>query len=333
MLKDSRLLAALLPLALICLPVAPAAAASGAPSTVGVRVLGAGPAFPTLLALTEVTTATAAVEKAGGSCAGTSAAGALELATGGNWEGKWNSGFGDYEVISIEGQAYPFEPESNKNYFWSLWLNGRETPTGICGTALETGDQVLFFPSCFGSECPAPPSVLVLEGPAAVEPGVPVAFTVLSYPSSGGEPAPAAEATVSAEGVSGQADPSGHATLTFTRAGSFAVHATAGPAVPGEARICVHAGNDGSCGRNSVRMNHLVNFDWSLFKETALTEGGFWGSAPLTLQLRAEAYNVFNTPFLTAQSDNWRTVSSPSFGLYNAAGSTRRLQFAVRLTW
>ena len=248
MLKDSRLLAALLPLALICLPVAPAAAASGAPSTVGVRVLGAGPAFPTLLALTEVTTATAAVEKAGGSCAGTSAAGALELATGGNWEGKWNSGFGDYEVISIEGQAYPFEPESNKNYFWSLWLNGRETPTGICGTALETGDQVLFFPSCFGSECPAPPSVLVLEGPAAVEPGVPVAFTVLSYPSSGGEPAPAAEATVSAEGVSGQADPSGHATLTFTRAGSFAVHATAGAAVPGEARICVHAGNDGSCG-------------------------------------------------------------------------------------
>lgn len=92
-------------------------------------------------------------------------------------------------------------------------------------------------------------------------------------------------------------------------------------------------GNDGSCGRNSVRMNRLVNFDWSLFKETALTEGGFWGSAPLTLQLRAEAYNVFNTPFLTAQSDNWRTVSSPSFGLYNAAGSTRRLQFAVRLTW
>jgi hypothetical protein len=92
-------------------------------------------------------------------------------------------------------------------------------------------------------------------------------------------------------------------------------------------------GNDGTCGRNTIRMNHLPNFDWSLFKETTLTEGGRLGSAPLTLQLRAEAYNVFNTPFLTAQSDNWRTISSSSFGLYNAAGSTRRLQLAARLSW
>ena len=252
MLKYFRLLAALLPLALTTLPIAPASAASGAPSTVGVRVLGAGPAFPALLPLTEVTTTTAAVEKAGGSCSGTSAAGALELGTGGNWDGKWNSGFGDYEVISIEGQAYAFDPESNKNYFWSLWLNGRETATGICGTALETGDQVLFFPSCFGSECPAPPDVVVLEGPAAAEVGAPVAITVLSYPGSGGEPGPAAGATVSAEGVTDKADSSGHAMLTFARAGSFAVHATAGSAVPGEARICVHAGNDGSCGTHSA---------------------------------------------------------------------------------
>ena len=252
MLKYFRLLAALLPLALTTLPVAPASAALGAPSTVGVRVLGAGPAFPALLPLTEVTTTTAAVEKAGGSCSGTSAAGALELGTGGNWDGKWNSGFGDYEVISIEGQAYAFDPESNKNYFWSLWLNGRETATGICGTALETGDQVLFFPSCFGSECPAPPSVLVLEGPAAAEKGAPVAFTILSYPGSGGQPGPAAGATVSAEGMSDSADSSGHARLTFARSGSFAVHATASAAVPGEVRICVHAGNDGSCGTHSA---------------------------------------------------------------------------------
>jgi hypothetical protein len=92
-------------------------------------------------------------------------------------------------------------------------------------------------------------------------------------------------------------------------------------------------GNDGTCGRNTIRMNHLPNFDWSLFKETTLTEGGWMGSAPPTLQLRAEAYNVFNIPFLTAQSDNWRTISSSSFGLYNAAGATRRLQLAVRLSW
>jgi hypothetical protein len=92
-------------------------------------------------------------------------------------------------------------------------------------------------------------------------------------------------------------------------------------------------GNNGSCGRNTIRMNRLVNFDWSLFKETTLTEGGFLGSAPLTLQLRAEAYNVFNVPFLTAQGDNWRTIASSSFGLFNAAGATRRMQMAVRLSW
>ena len=55
--------------------------------------------------------------------------------------------------------------------------------------------------------------------------------------------------------------------------------------------------------------------------------------ADVTLQLRAEAYNVFNVPLLTAQGDNWRTLASSSFGLYNAAGATRRMQFAVRLTW
>ena len=92
-------------------------------------------------------------------------------------------------------------------------------------------------------------------------------------------------------------------------------------------------GNNGTCGRNTIRMNHLANFDWSLFKETTLTERGWMGSAPLTLQLRAEAYNVFNVPFLTAQTDNWRTVASPSFGLYNSAGATRRLQLAARLSW
>ncbi len=92
-------------------------------------------------------------------------------------------------------------------------------------------------------------------------------------------------------------------------------------------------GNNGTCGRNTVRMNHLVNFDWSLFKETTLRESGFLGSAPLTLQLRAEAYNVFNIPFLTATGDNWRTVSSSGFDTYNAAGQTRRLQLAARLTW
>jgi hypothetical protein len=92
-------------------------------------------------------------------------------------------------------------------------------------------------------------------------------------------------------------------------------------------------GNNGSCGRNNIRMNSLTNFDWSFFKDTRLAENGPLGSGPWNLQFRAEIYNIFNVPFLTASGDAWRTLSSPSFGLYNAAAATRRVQFALRLGW
>jgi hypothetical protein len=92
-------------------------------------------------------------------------------------------------------------------------------------------------------------------------------------------------------------------------------------------------GNDGTCGRNTVRMNSLTNFDWSFFKDTELTESGPWGSGPWKLQFRAEMYNIFNTPFLTASGDGWRTITSSSFGTVNAAGISRKIQLALRLSW
>ncbi len=97
-------------------------------------------------------------------------------------------------------------------------------------------------------------------------------------------------------------------------------------------------GNDGTCGRDSVRMNSLTNFDWSFVKDTELTESGPWGSGPWKLQFRAEMYNIFNTPFLTAQGTAWRTApASPSsstlFGTVNAAGNARKMQLALKLSW
>ncbi len=92
-------------------------------------------------------------------------------------------------------------------------------------------------------------------------------------------------------------------------------------------------GHNGTCGRNTLRMNSLTNFDWSVFKDFTLTEHGPHGSGPWSLQIRGELYNVFNTPFLTAQGDGWRTLSSAAFGLYNSAGATRKLQLALRLSW
>jgi hypothetical protein len=97
-------------------------------------------------------------------------------------------------------------------------------------------------------------------------------------------------------------------------------------------------GNDGTCGRNSVRMNSLTNFDWSFFKDTELAESGPWGSGPWKLQFRAEMYNIFNIPFLTASGNAWRTVpqfpsSSSPFGAVNAAGNSRKMQLALKLSW
>jgi Carboxypeptidase regulatory-like domain len=92
-------------------------------------------------------------------------------------------------------------------------------------------------------------------------------------------------------------------------------------------------GNNGTCGRNSVRMNSLPNFDWSFFKDIELAESGPWGSGPWKLQFRAEMYNIFNVPFLTASGDAWRTISSPSFGHVNAAGIARKMQLALKLSW
>jgi hypothetical protein len=52
------------------------------------------------------------------------------------------------------------------------------------------------------------------------------------------------------------------------------------------------------------------------------------------VQFRAEMYNIFNTPFLTAQGNAWRTVSSSSsFGIVNAAGNARKMQLALKLSW
>jgi hypothetical protein len=92
-------------------------------------------------------------------------------------------------------------------------------------------------------------------------------------------------------------------------------------------------GNHGTCGRNNVRMNSLTNFDWSFFKDTEIAEQGPWGSGPWKLQFRAEMYNIFNVPFLTAQGDAWRTITSKSFGQVNFAGMPRKIQLALRLIW
>ncbi len=251
--KPSTLLASLLlalsllaTLALTGAPVAHAAAA------VTVRVEGIS---QTLLPPTQVTTDATPVVKDGNSehsCSGAGAAGALQLATGGSWGGEWFGGFG-YSAETILGETHAFEPGAAANYFWSYWLDNKASSVGICEGELQAGQSILFFPECFSETgaCPAPPNPLGVSAPAVAERGAPVAVTVTSYDNVSGAASPAVGATVAGGGTSASTDALGHATLAIPQAGNIQLQVTAPGSVRTETTVCVHNGNDGTCGTTS----------------------------------------------------------------------------------
>lgn len=252
--KPSTLLASLtftLLLAVLALAGAPAALA-GAPVTVRVEGLN-----QTLLPPTQVTTdATAPVVKDGNkehSCSGLTAAGALERATAGSWGGEWFESFHGYSVETILGETHAFEPAAAANYFWSFWLDNKAASTGICEGELQAGQSILFFPECFSETgaCPAPPNPLAISAPAVAQRGAPVTVTVTSYDNAGGAASPAVGAAVTGGGAGATTDSSGRATLAIPQTGSIQLQVTAPGSVRTETTVCVHDGNDGTCGTTS----------------------------------------------------------------------------------
>jgi hypothetical protein len=242
--------AALLVGVLFCLLVPSSAVATGVSASVTVRVEGL---TETKVSPTILTTTAAPIVKDGNpahSCPGTSAAGALELATKGAWSGKWFSGLG-YSVETIENESYPF----TQPYFWTFWLNHKSQEVGVCGVELGPGDEVLLFPECFSEkagECPAvAPTPLAIEAPATANAGEAVTVAVKQY-NSKGEASPAVGANIIGGGAGASTDSQGHATLKFFGAGTYTLRVsgapTGPPAVRTEATICVHEGNDGTCG-------------------------------------------------------------------------------------
>ena len=245
---NTRTYSAALVLASLCLCLLAPPAIAGAPATVTVRVEGLA---ETKLPSTQVTTATAPVVKDGNSehaCPGTTAAGALQLATSANWGGPWNSEFKQYEIFTIEGETHLFEPEASANYYWSLWIDEKESFSGACEAELAAGDRVLLFPACYGSACPPNPALpLAIEAPISANVGEPVSVTVKKY-GSGGEATPAAGATITGGAAAVTSDGAGHATVTLSSPGTITLRASAPEAVRTEANVCVHNGNDGNCG-------------------------------------------------------------------------------------
>jgi hypothetical protein len=215
-----------------------------------VRIEGAS---DTALARTAITPGTTAVVKDGNdahSCAADSAAGALEAATGKDWNGPWFDGLG-YSVETIKGATHAF----GSGRYWAFYVNGYAAQTGICGATLQQGDSLVF--AAVG-ETDAN-ALLDLSGvPATVAPGA--AFTVsvkrltTTYgpppdflPSNGEEPA--GGATVGGGGASATTDADGKATLTLTQRGPATLRASsAGDVRSASESVCVTDGADGYCG-------------------------------------------------------------------------------------
>jgi hypothetical protein len=80
------------------------------------------------------------------------------------------------------------------------------------------------------------------------------------------------------------------------------------------------AGLDGTAGRNLVDGPSSVNWDFSAFKNFAITE-------QKRLQFRAELFNLFNE--VNFSNPN-ATLTSPSFGRILAAGAPRIVQFSLK---
>jgi hypothetical protein len=81
-------------------------------------------------------------------------------------------------------------------------------------------------------------------------------------------------------------------------------------------------GNFGTLGRNNLRLNGEKNFDWNIYKNTAISE-------KVNLQIRCEMYNIFNNH---AFQDVNRNISNAAFGQYTTvATNARNMQVGARV--
>ncbi|MCW3039457.1 MAG: hypothetical protein JWM31_1362 [Solirubrobacterales bacterium] len=141
MARLSRLVPGLCAAALIASVGAPAAEAAPGPAEVRITVEGAG---RTLVPERLVTTSTGTLERGGAACSGTSAAGALEVASAGAWDGVYDPSTG-LAVIAVLGESHPDAARPGRH--WALTVNSVPVAGSPCGIELNQGDRVVFYAS------------------------------------------------------------------------------------------------------------------------------------------------------------------------------------------
>jgi hypothetical protein len=226
---------------------APASALAAGPADVTVRVEDTG---DTLLARSAVHTTTTPVVKDGNnahSCTGTSVAGALEVATGGNWSGTWSDAFG-YSVEVILGESHLF----SSDHYWGEFVNG-VPGNGACADELSAGDEVLFAPEPTDFSA-SPDNPMYLSVPATAQRGVAFNVTVNEKVTTFDSSPPFASHTVTqpVQGASvggATTDANGVAAVTLNATGPVGLRAThTGDIRTATETVCVHDGDDGTCG-------------------------------------------------------------------------------------
>ena len=127
-------------------------------------------------------TTAAPVSKAGHDCSGTSAGGALDRATGGDWDAGWFDGL-EHFVKTIRGET----PAGDD--YWSVWLNHKAVTVSACKAELQEGDDVLYFVDrCTfdGTGCSNQPvEPLALTAPVSATAGATGEVTVVKHNAAG----------------------------------------------------------------------------------------------------------------------------------------------------
>jgi len=210
-------------------------AIAGTPATVSVRVEGA---TSTLLPLTTVTTNSTPTPPPG-NCPGTTAAGALQLATEGNWDHQ------EY-IQTILGETHEWTMADPR--YWALWINDKYSEEGACALQMHEGDRLLFLVDR-ASPPEYAPTVFPLElsgAPTEITQGESATVTVDKYNTAG---VASAANGVSVKGgeTSVTTNASGQATVKFNTLGTAHLRGTkSGFAPTASVAVCVHA-SGGHC--------------------------------------------------------------------------------------
>ena len=138
----------------------------------------------------------------------------------------------EFFLETVEGETPDFDATST---YWSLFDDGVATQTGMCGTAVQGGDEIVF--AVTDGDDP----LLALSAADTARPGETVELTVTDR--ADGQP-------VAGAAVGGQTTGAdGKARVTATQRGTTAYKATMPGTIRSESEpVCVTDGQDGFCG-------------------------------------------------------------------------------------